>query len=148
MAKGKFKVVLMRGVPGSGKSTHRKQCFPDALVCSADDFFVGEDGVYRFDRRKIGQAHQECQRKFKQALKDRVPLVVVDNTNTMLKEMKPYVQAAKHRGYRVECVRVDTPVEVAAARNTHGVPFEAVKRMAERMADVPKEWNETVIKGE
>lgn len=137
----------MRGPSGSGKSTYIQNHLPDAYVCSADHYFVGEDGVYRFDRRKLGAAHGECQRKFKQALKDRVPVIVVDNTNTMMKEMKPYVMAAKHRGYRVECVRLDTPVDVAAARNQHGVPYGAVQAMAARMCEVPPDWNETVIKG-
>ncbi len=138
----------MRGCSGSGKSSYIAKHLPDALVCSADHAFIGDDGIYRFDRRLLGKAHGACQEKFKQALKDRVPVIVIDNTNTLMREMKPYVQAAKHRGYRVECVRMDTPVDVAAARNAHGVPYGAVKAMAERMCDVPPDWNETIIKYE
>jgi predicted kinase len=135
----------MRGPSGAGKSTYVERNLPDALVCSADHFFYQEDGTYRFNRSKLGPAHETCKKKFKQALKDRVPLVVVDNTNTMIKEMKPYVMAAKHHGYRVECVHLKVPAEVAHGRNVHGVPFAAVKAMTGRMADVPEEWNETVI---
>lgn len=147
MSKGKYRVILMRGISGSGKSTYIEKNFPDAVVCSADHFFINEDGVYEFDKRKLGQAHEECRRKFKQALEERHKLIVVDNTNTMMKEMQPYVKAAKYRGYRVECIRLDTPLEVAAARNTHNVPFGAIRAMHERMCDVPSEWNEVVVRG-
>lgn len=143
----KYRVVLMRGPSGSGKSTYISKHLSEALVCSADHYFIGEDGQYHFDRSKLGAAHGACQAKFKQALKDRAPLIVVDNTNTMIREMASYVKEAKYRGYRVECVRMDTPLDVAAARNAHGVPYGAVKAMFERMADVPKDWNEIVVKG-
>lgn len=137
----------MRGPSGSGKSTYIQNHLPGAYVCSADHYFIDKDGTYRFDRQGLGAAHVECQRKFKQALKDRVPLVVVDNTNTTTREMKPYVQAAKHQGYRVECVRLDTPADVAAGRNQHGVPYGTVQSMIARMCETPPDWNETVIKG-
>ena len=48
-------VILVRGIPGSGKSTHvetlRRQyekdtgCGPDFCVCSADKFFMMDGGV-------------------------------------------------------------------------------------------------------
>lgn len=135
----------MRGPSGSGKSTYINKHFPDALVCSADHYFIDETGNYNFDRRKLGAAHGECKETFKKALAKREPLIVVDNTNTMVKEMTPYVKPAKRQGYRVECVRLVVPVEVAHARNVHGVPYGAVKAMIERMADVPEDWHEKII---
>lgn len=146
MGKGKMRLILLRGISGSGKSTFIERFLPDAYVCSADHFFINE-GVYQFNRRQLGIAHKVCQDKFKQALKDRVPLIVIDNTNTMLKEMTPYVKPAKRQGYRIECVRLNTPLEIAHGRNTHGVPFAAVRAMIGRMVDVPKEWNETIVSG-
>lgn len=129
------KVVIMRGASGSGKSTYVKKHFPDAVVCSADSYFVDSEGNYNFDPTKLGDAHGQCKRSFKDALDRSQPLVVVDNTNTTLRELQPYLQMAKAHGYEVEVVRVETPLDVAAARNVHGVPFDAVKRMKGRMVD-------------
>ena len=142
-------VVIMRGTSGSGKSTYISKHLAGALVCSADHFFHKDDGSYEFDVRKLGAAHEACKRKFKKALKQGEPLVVVDNTNTKMWEMKPYIMAARHAGYELEFVRMDTPVEVAAARNVHGVPQEAVQKMADRMQELPDDpaRKEKVVEG-
>jgi len=133
------KVVIMRGASGSGKSTYAKKHYPDAVVCSADSYFVDAQGDYNFDPTKLGAAHGQCKRSFKDALDRSEPLVVVDNTNTTLRELQPYVQLARARGYDVDVVRVETPLDVAAKRNVHGVPFDAVKRMKGRTVDFPGE---------
>ena len=44
-------MFIMRGVPGSGKSTLAKRIqkqYPEAVKCSADDFFIDADGIYRW----------------------------------------------------------------------------------------------------
>jgi predicted kinase len=139
------KVVIMRGQSGAGKSTYAKKNFPGAVMCSADSFFIDpKTGEYKFDPTKLGFVHNSCQRKYEAALKSGEPLVVVDNTNTTLKEMQPYLQLADVYGYDVEVIRLDTPVGVAAKRNTHGVPAVAVQKMRDRMIDFP---GETVVSG-
>lgn len=123
-------VTIMRGIPGSGKSTYTKQ-FPNAVICSADHYFE-KDGEYRFDKNKLGVAHHQCKMRFHAALIDGEEHVIVDNTNMTLREMEDYIMEAKFFGYPVEFVEVECPVEIAHARNAHGVPLEAVKRMAAR----------------
>lgn len=143
------KVVIMRGPSGAGKSTYTKKHFPGALVCSADHFFYNKEGKYEFKANLIGAAHESCKRVFKKALAAESPLIVVDNTNTKMWEMKPYIMAAKNAGYDIEFVRLSTPVDVAAARNVHGVPLDAVQRMADRMEDLPADLarKEKVVEG-
>lgn len=143
------KVVIIRGISGAGKSTYIKQHLSDAYVCSADHFFYNDQGEYSFDPGKLGPAHGACKRNFVKALKQNKPLVVVDNTNTKMWEMKPYIQAAKDAGYEIEFIRLVTPVAVAAARNVHGVPLEAVSRMANRMEKLPTDlaYKEKVVEG-
>lgn len=132
-------MIILRGISGAGKSTYVKKNFPDAVVCSADTYFVDQDGNYNFDPSKLGHAHNHCQNSFKHALDRNQPLVVVDNTNTTMREMKPYLQMAKDHGYDVEVVRIETPLDVASRRNVHGVPYDAVKRMKGRTVDFPGE---------
>jgi predicted kinase len=144
----------MRGYPGSGKSFYIRTHHPKAEVCSADDFFIGPDGVYRFDGAKIREAHKWCMKKFITLVRmgdgdegAKVPEIVVDNTHTQLWEFSGYVQIAEAFGYEVEIVRMDTPVDVAASRNLHGVPLKAVQSMADRFQKVLPWWKETVVKG-
>jgi ABC-type proline/glycine betaine transport system ATPase subunit len=64
-------MFLMRGLPGSGKSTLvkiLKQIYSKSVaVCSADNFFLDEQGVYNFNRDRISEAHRVCQQKAEEA---------------------------------------------------------------------------------
>jgi hypothetical protein len=101
-------------------------------VCSADHYFIDRrTGVYTFDPAKIGEAHNSCFRHTLGALQDGCPFVVVDNTNCTLMECSPYVLMGTALGYDVEVITVLPPsTEVAAARNSHGVPEGTVTLMA------------------
>lgn len=133
-----MKAILMRGVSGSGKSTFVFNNFPTATVCSADKFFM-KDGVYKFDPTKLGNAHAWCSNQFNQALKRGDEIVVVDNTNTKLWEMKNYLEEAARFGYEVKVVRLVVDPKIAAARNLHGVPADKVQQMQDRFQDFPGE---------
>lgn len=140
-----MRVIIMRGLPGAGKSTYLKQKEPTAMVCSADDFFTHE-GVYLFDPKKLPQAHRACMKKFLDATAAREPLIAVDNTNLSLWEATPYIAVAEALGYDVEVVRVNGWAEDCAARNVHGVSLEAIRRMSLRFEKSLPWWKETVIK--
>ena len=143
------RVIIMRGISGSGKSTYTRFHLPGAHVCSADQFFIDPQGVYQFDARKLGEAHRWCYRNFLTALVNEWDPIVVDNTNTQLFEFYGYVQLAWAYDYKVEVIRMDTPVEVAAARNLHGVPPAGVKAMQDRFQSIPPFLgiSETIVKG-
>jgi predicted kinase len=133
-----MKIIIIRGISGSGKSTHIAKHFPNAYVVSADHFF-GTGANYNFDPKKLGAAHADCLEKFKQAIRRHVPEIVVDNTNTQLWEFSKYVEFAKENGYVVTVVRLKIDPAVAAKRNIHGVPEEKVKQMQGRFQDYPGE---------
>jgi len=143
-------LVILQGVPGSGKSHFAADMAVRAMsvTCSADDFFVQlGGGKYAFDPAKLGEAHGACFRKFLAAVREGVEMVVVDNTNTTPIEIAPYVLGGEAHGYAVEIVRVLCDPEVAAARNTHGVPLVAIQAMANRIASFqpPPWWKVTEI---
>ncbi len=57
---GKKIVYIMRGVPGSGKSTVAKEiAHPDGAIHSTDTKFIDEHGIYRFDSEKKGEYHDQ-----------------------------------------------------------------------------------------
>ena len=65
-------LYIVRGVPGSGKSTFAKRLVgDDFLVCEADKYFVDkETGEYNFDFTKIKDAHKFCQNTVETYMKD------------------------------------------------------------------------------
>ena len=136
-------VKVMRGISGSGKSTLAKKLAQEAhfrgelpLICSADDHFIGPDGVYRFDVSVLDLAHRACIRKFLQALQDGMSPVIVDNTNINLEDLAPYVAVGQSLGYTVDILQVDTPLEIARGRNVHGASDAVVESMYKRMQHV------------
>ena len=130
---------IVRGVPGSGKSTlvaemaeSSRQVGLECTVCSADHFHM-VNGEYRFDPRKIGEAHATCLAKAIQAMRDGIDLVIVDNTFIHRWEWMNYASIGYALGCRVQVVQVvptEEQLAVCAARNVHGVPEEVIRRMA------------------
>jgi len=141
-------VIVMRALPGAGKSTRISRDFPEAHVVSADNFFmqgVGVDRKYVFDPSKIGDAHANCFWKFIQELQSGYHTVIVDNTNTREAEIAPYMLGAAAFGYRAKVVTLQCDPKVAAARNVHGVPEEVVLKMAELLdKPLPPWWEHEV----
>jgi len=141
------KLVIMRGLPGSGKSTKAKELDTEhynstgkhAIVCSADSYFIGKDGIYNFNAKLLGHAHQTCIHNAALAMENENELVIVDNTNTTKWEFARYLEMAKFYHYEIEIVSVGerTPeaIQTYFNRNIHCVPLEAIQRMANRWED-------------
>lgn len=100
---------------------------------SADDYFM-VNGEYKFDPRYLPAAHQTCLRTFGLGLMDsstiglgdKTHTLVVDNTNTTLVEVLPYVALAEAFSHELHVVTlVKDPIE-CLTRNRHGVPFSSI----------------------
>jgi len=131
-------VIIVRGIPGSGKSTLVKNDYPDAVICSADNYFEEVAALHNSTYRKefkpwlVGKAHQHCWYQFIHALcVMEEETIVVDNTNIHEWEYDNYSFLAKLNGYSVEVVSIPMTetAEVYHERNTHGVPLEVIQRM-------------------
>jgi hypothetical protein len=129
-------VFILRGIPGSGKSSIVSQPARErfgAVIWSADAFFTGKDGTYRFDPSRLPEAHGACLRGFAHDVRFNKPVVVVDNTSTSNIEAAPYEALARAFGYRVFHVVIQTDPAVGVVRNVHGVPAAAVVRMSDTL---------------
>lgn len=135
-----MKVMILRGLPGSGKSTFTRQ-YEGAVICSADHYFETLDG-YKFNPSELPNAHAACFRKFLGALQNgHDDVIIVDNTNTTAWEISPYVAAAQAYGIEAEVVHIECDPEVAFTRQTHGVPRHAFEAMSERLNEgLPPFW--------
>jgi predicted kinase len=118
-------LILLRGLPGSGKSTFAKR------ICNqhveADMFFM-EDGEYKFDPTKLKQAHEWGRNKAQEWMKQGYN-VVVSNTFTQEWEMDPYYWLAEQYGYRVHSLVVENRHDGV---NEHGVPADKLEQMKNR----------------
>ena len=120
-------IYIIRGLPRSGKTTLAKQLAPETTF-EADDYFVGADGVYRFDPTKLSEAHAMCLKRFKDrvtsATSDRWNICVA-NTFVKLEHMQPYIDIAKKYEFDycvIECK--------GHFKSVHPVPQHTIERMA------------------
>ena len=144
-----MKVLILRGIPGAGKSTFQKALPGRVLVCSADHYFE-RSGSYQFNPAELPKAHGECLKKFVEGIqRGLADTIVVDNTSTTVAEVAPYAALALAYGCELEVVTVECAPDVGAARNTHGVSLAACTAMAGRLAESAKQlppwWAHKVI---
>lgn len=154
-------LILMRGVPASGKSYRAKELSggDDSIIFSADHFFgaTKDEYVANWSKDKLFKAHSWNQRRVREVMQRQRPLVIVDNTNTRIAEMMPYFDMAVQYQYKVRVEEPTSPWWVndiaplllnkqanrkeleAAARmlyeknqDTHCVPYENILKMLNR----------------
>lgn len=113
-------LVLIRGLPGSGKTTIAKT-MERYFNVEADMYFM-QDGIYKFEPEKLHEAHAWCLAQTTNALREGKS-VVVSNTFTRLFEIEPYLA-------------LGFPVRIIEAKgewqNTHGVSPEHIEVMRKR----------------
>ncbi|XP_063166345.1 NEDD4-binding protein 2 isoform X2 [Candoia aspera] len=132
-------LILLRGLPGSGKSYLARALLEDnpcGITLSTDDYFYQKNGQYQFDADSLAEAHEWNWKRAKEAFKKRITPIIIDNTNTQAWEMKPYIALSQQHKYKVIFREPDTwwkfkPKELER-RNIHGVSKEKIKRMLER----------------
>lgn len=131
MAENKQVLILVRGLPGSGKSSFCRFLSESCgfQVFSVDDFFTGVDGEYKFDFSKNHLAYKKCEENVYAALNAGAKAVMVDNTFTIDWEMKPYLQMAETFNCRLHVVTME---KYHHEENIHEIPRDQIRRMAEK----------------
>jgi predicted kinase len=123
-------LYIVRGIPGSGKSTFAKTLVKkDYCHKEADMFFVDCEGNYKFEPSKIKDAHKWCQEEMDFLMRLEHSPVVVSNTFTQEWEMEPYFELAKKYGYKVFTVIVENR---HGGTNEHNVPEDKIEQMKTR----------------
>lgn len=123
-------LTLIRGLPGSGKSTLAKQMRygRDISHFEADMFFVDGYGVYKYDSTRITLAHMWCRDStIKELLRNND--VIVSNTFTTLREMRPYFELANELDLNPPAVILCQ----GSFGSIHNVPADVVSRMSARL---------------
>ena len=127
-------LILLRGLPGSGKTTlaHIILQHPANLeqeVLSADDFFTNEEGEYNFDSSKLREAHNYCQFRCSERMRQEKSRIVVANTFTEEWDMEESIKMAERYNYRLHTIIVENR---HGSNNVHGVPEDKLQKMKDR----------------
>lgn len=118
-------LYIVRGVPGSGKSTWVRNNL-HIKPFEADDFFM-RDGVYRYIPDMVPRAHEFCKRRCENAMIEGQEIIAVANTFTRKWEYSKYIELAEKYGYEIV-------IHVCKGnyKNIHNVPDDVITKMRER----------------
>ena len=123
-------VIILRGLPGSGKSSIVKFFEPCGYV-SMDLFWTRGSTEYKFDYTKLGEAVEWTHKQFTSLLDEFTHhTVVVDNISYKKEHFQFFLDEAKKRDCRIHILHVERPLNELSS--VHGVPFETITRQAEQ----------------
>jgi tRNA nucleotidyltransferase (CCA-adding enzyme) len=141
-------LIIMRGLPGSGKSTTAKGL--GGNIYASDDFIgkTKEEYIKNFNPETLHEAHNKNISGVEKGMQQGQSPIVVDNTNVSDFEMKPYVLLADKYGYNVSFKESEAPhwnlkenmsnedreklIQTLVEKNQHGVPEEAIRGKLDR----------------
>lgn len=130
------KVYLLRGLPGSGKTTYAQDVLKADIIIEADDYF-NRGGAYRFNAAQLPQAHANAQERFREAISDPAnadKTIAACNTFSRRWELAPYMTACNRAGVRFTVLRMEGDFQ-----SVHNVPQTALDNMRRRFEDVTGE---------
>ncbi len=127
------RLVLLVGLPGSGKSTWAKQ--QGTALISTDEirYLLSDDATNQLIHSAVFATVRFLLR---QRLQLRRPVTYVDATNCTRHERRAYIRLAELYDADAEAIWFDTPVEVCKERNRNRervVPEWAIDMMAARL---------------
>lgn len=125
------KLILIRGLPGSGKSTFAESLKKNdsTVIVEADQYFIDSDGVYKFDASKLGAAHLSCYNRAEHFMKSGFETVIVSNTFTKESEINPYIKLGRKYEYVTFSIVVENRHN---GKSVHDVPDVTMSKMKNR----------------
>lgn len=120
-------LIIVRGLPGSGKSTLSKVIAPSANVAADDYFDKYHGGVFKSE--EIKTAHDWCKGHVENYMLWGAPVIAVHNTFTQYWEMEEYFRLANKHLYDVHTIIVENR---HGSKSIHNVPKSVIDKMQSR----------------
>ena len=122
------KLIIVRGIPGTGKSTFCREMFPDIFHLE-NDMFQYQNGEYHYDEKKLQKSIQWCFNTASNALKNGMD-VVISNTFTKKAFVDSYTELVKKYKCNFEIYRM-----MGNFKDIHNVPEDVLKSMKDGFED-------------
>lgn len=127
------RIIVLVGLPGSGKSTYLEKLGATALSSDHIRWLLVDDATDQSIHRDVFATVRYLLRR---RLQLKRPATYIDATNLTRKDRRAYIKMGDLYGCRVEAVYFDVPIEVCKERNrgrTRVVPEEAIEMLAARL---------------
>jgi len=129
----KPKVILVSGLPGSGKSTWLAELGAHALSSDAMRLQLADD---ERDQTINARVFAAIRYLLTQRIELQRPVTYIDATNLTRRDRRPFLELARRHGCEVEAVYFDIPLSLCKARNASRVrivPGHALDLMAAKL---------------
>jgi len=127
------RIIILVGLPGSGKSTYLERLGVTALSSDLIRQLLADDAT---DQTIHGRVFNTLRYLVRQRLAIGRQVTYVDATHLTPDERRPYIKIAQSYGCEAEALFFDVPLEVCLDRNrgrARVVPEEAVRAMAAKL---------------
>ncbi|KAM3603285.1 uncharacterized protein V6R79_019923 [Siganus canaliculatus] len=157
-------VIIMRGLPGSGKSHVSKLIRDKEVDCGGapprvlvlDDYFMTEvekvqkdpdtgRGVktkvleYEYEPEMEDTYRSSMLKTFKKTLDDGFfPFIILDTINDKVKHFDQFWSAAKTKGFEVYLAEITADTQTCAKRNVHGRTLKDINKMSSNWEPSPR----------
>ena len=134
-----MRIVVLVGLPGSGKSTYVQRVDGEALSSDAIRKLLAGDET---DQTIHVQVFQALRYLLEQRLAIGRHVTYIDATNLTPEERRPYIEIGRAHRCEMDAVFFDVPLEVCRDRNARRsrvVPEEALEKMAAKLVPPARE---------